>query len=220
MLPCKDNSGKVQTLLKPIWNIVSSALPWQIISISLKYPTGLYAMALIGTKPVSSHKVCGLINIHCWTGCLHVHDLIPHTDCGSIPFLFFIYRVLSKQSSEEKTSAVHLFLNAAKPSQPGNRMEKRQVCGQFSCSFLLRQFSGPLAVFLPECDPVQTLHDLANLRPFIIAGVTHGGVPPTWVFMSLLYDLTVYTLEAISDMEIRPKPMGRLEAYWYLGSLV
>lgn len=45
----------------------------------------------------------------------------------------------------------------------------------------------------------------------------HSGILPTWVLMSLLYDIkTGYTLETISEMGIRPESRGQLEAYLYL----
>lgn len=65
---------------------------------------------------------------------------------------FIIFLTECLQSRKEKIKTVHLFLNSAKSSEAGKRMEKSKVCAVMSP----HESSRPLAAFISDGDPFES----------------------------------------------------------------
>lgn len=163
--------------------------------------------------------------IHCWTEHLYLRVLIPPphpTDCVSTA-LFFLPECLQSKALKEEVNMVHLFLNPAKSSQAGNRMEGRKVLGvtepYFSCSSSVNAQHLRLPPFR-NATPFRTYVILPTSSPSLAAAVLHRGALPARVLRSLSNDLTSQTSATTWEMGLPLKSRGQLEGYLYLESFV
>ena len=111
------------------------------MNISLRHPMGMCDTTWNGSRhSPPTRGVWALIHILLdRTFIFACLDSPPpaHTDCVSTAW-FFLPECLQSKALKEKVNTVHLFLNSAKSSQAGDRMERRKVLGiiepYFSCS--------------------------------------------------------------------------------------
>lgn len=92
-------------------------------------------------------------------------------------------------------NTVHLFFNSAKSSQSGNKKDNRKVLGVIEPYFFCSSSINSQDLWLPSFQnvtPFKSYIILPICSRYLLQKSCHNGILPTWVLISLLYDLTVY----------------------------